>query len=136
MAGGTMAGAPAGADQLAAGGDNEAQETFTVCISALSDGTFKVYAQDSDDDQDDGAAAGAGGMGQPAPAEGSDGSDGQIAATMDEAMQMASQMLQEEAGEDAGEGQDDGSADGNAPVADPKAVWNQLAKKSDKSRGI
>lgn len=132
--------APTGADQGAAG---DSQESFVVCIAAMADGTFQVYAQDSDDDQDDTASAGgadaggdgAGDMSGAGMASGGDNGDGdstQTAHSIEEALKIAGQMLQEEQTEDAGD--DQGGS--NEPVSDPQAVWNQLAKKSDKARGI
>jgi hypothetical protein len=109
--------APA-SDPSAAPAD-ESQEQFVVCIAAQPDGTYSVYAQDSDDDQDD-AAQGS------APAPGGDDSGPQTAQSLEDALKIAGQMLQEEAGEDSQE-----PADGS----DPQAVWNQLAKKTDAKRG-
>lgn len=134
--------AQAGADQSGAADDS--QPDFVVCIACMPDGTYQVYAQDSDDDQDDagatgGAAAGGddsgdmSGAGMAAGGDNGDGDSSQTANSIQEALKIAGQMLQEEQTEDAGEDQ---GGNGNAPVSDPQAVWNQLAKKSDKSRGI
>jgi hypothetical protein len=100
------------ADQ--ATGMDEGQESFTVCIRAQADGTFSVYAKDSDEGQDDT---------QGAP---DDASGPQTAKSIDEALSLAQQML--EAG--AGEAEPEPAAD-----ASPEAVWNQLAKKTDAKRG-
>lgn len=137
---GASMGTPSGAP------DDESQEAFSVCITANGDGTYTVTPSDADDDQDDAAAAGGAGAGpvgagadaSAGMAGGGDSGDSdsaQTANSVEEALKIAGQMLQEEAGEDAGDA-DQGAADGNAPVTDPQAVWNQLAKKSDAKRGL
>lgn len=123
-----MAGAPMGADpsmQATAPGaaptdTPEAQETFSVTITANGDGTYSVASSDSDDDQDDASQGGA-------PAPGGEDDGPQTAQSIEDALKIAGQMLQEEAGEDDQQPADD---------SDPQAVWNQLAKKTDAKRGM
>jgi hypothetical protein len=139
--------ASAGTSTATGAPDDEQQETFVVCIAAMADGTYQVYQEDSDGDEDDTAAAGgadAGAMGAGGDAGGGMGAGmdnggaagAQTANSIEEALKIAGQMLQEEAGEDSGEAAQGDQGDGNAPVSDPQAVWNQLAKKSDAKRGL
>lgn len=84
---------------------------FVVCIAAQADGSYQVYAQDSDQEQDEDQT--------------------QTADNIDDALDMARQLIEEEQGEDSG---DSGEQHGNAPVDDPQAVWDQLAARRDKQK--
>lgn len=97
-------------DQMGAAPTEAAdQGGFVVCIAAQADGSYQVYAQDSDTE----------------PGE----DQTQTAGSVDEALDMARQLIEQEQGEDS-----EPSGDGNAPVADAQAVWDQMAAKRDKAK--
>ena len=82
---------------------------FVVCIAAQADGSYQVYAQDSDQE----------------PGE----DQTQTADNIDDALDMARQLIESEQGEDS-------EQDGNAPVSadNAQAVWDQMAAKRDKAK--
>jgi hypothetical protein len=97
---------------------------FVVCVAAQADGSFQVYAQDSDQDPTDQSQGG----------EGGDGSQVQTADNVDDALAIAKQLIEQE----SGGSDDDSGQDGNAPLSptDASSVWNQMAAKKDKSRAM
>jgi hypothetical protein len=115
-------------------GDTSTDQGFTVCISAMPDGTYSIYAQDSDDDQESnqaGAGATAGDTSSSDDAASGDDDSTQTADNVDDALAIAKQMLEQEAGEDDESGQD--GSDMMSP-ADAKKAWNQMAAKNDKKK--
>jgi hypothetical protein len=97
---------------------DESAEQFSVTITANGDGTYSVATSDSDAAQDDPNAQGESGP--------------QTASSIEEVCQIVEQILSAEAGEDGAEA----GGDANAPVNDPQAVWQQLAKKTDAKRSM
>lgn len=105
--------------------DDSSAPLAVICIAAMPDGTFQVYTEGDADAQSPDASS-------QAPEGEEAGETGpQTAQSIDDALNIAGQMLQEEASEGSGD-----EGDANAPVKDPQAVWNQMAKKSDKARGL